>query len=78
MPGRLRVCSARSLGHPFGTVPRLLLTCLSTEAVRTKNQELVLESSLAEFMRALGLQPNGGRNGTVTRQTPRCGTGGPD
>ena len=59
--------TTRSLGYPFGTVPRLLLTWLSTEAVRTKSQELVLGSSLAEFMRALGLQPSGGRNGTITR-----------
>jgi hypothetical protein len=59
--------STRSLGYPFGTVPRLLLTWLSTEAVRTKSQELELRSSLAEFMRALGLQPSGGCNGTITR-----------
>jgi Plasmid encoded RepA protein len=59
--------STRSLGYPFGTVPRLLLTWLSTEAVRTKSQELVLGSSLADVMRALGLQPSGGRNGTITR-----------
>jgi hypothetical protein len=57
----------RSLGLPFGTVPRLLLTWMSTEAVRTRSQELLLGSSLAEFMRTLGLQPSGGKNGTITR-----------
>lgn len=57
----------RSLGLPFGTVPRLLLTWMSTEAVRTRSQELLLGASLAEFMRQLGLQPSGGKNGTITR-----------
>jgi Plasmid encoded RepA protein len=57
----------RSLGLPFGTVPRLLLTWMSTEAVRTRSAELILGASLAEFMRQLGLQPSGGKNGTITR-----------
>lgn len=57
----------RPIGYPYGTVPRLLLTWLSTEAVRTQNPELVLGTSLAEFMRNLDLVPTGGRNGTITR-----------
>ena len=35
---------------PFGSLPRLLLAWLSTEAVRTQSRELVLGRSLAEFM----------------------------
>lgn len=57
----------RSIGYPYGTIPRLLLTWLSTEAVRTQSQELVLGTSLAEFMRSLELTPTGGKNGTITR-----------
>lgn len=57
----------RSIGYPYGTVPRLLLTWLSTEAVRTQSPTLALGSSLAEFMRALELRPTGGRNGTIGR-----------
>jgi hypothetical protein len=56
-----------TIGYPYGTIPRLLLTWLSTEAVRTQSPELSLGSSLAEFMRSLELQPTGGRNGTITR-----------
>jgi hypothetical protein len=56
-----------SLGIPYGTIPRLLLTWVSTEAVRTRSPELRLGDSLAEFMRALGLRPTGGQNGTITR-----------
>lgn len=59
--------TARSIGYPFGTVPRLLLTWLSTEAVRTKSRDLVLGDSLSDFMRQLGMQPTGGKHGTIHR-----------
>jgi hypothetical protein len=59
--------TARSIGYPFGTIPRLLLSWLSTEALRTKSAQLTLGTSLTEFMRTLELQPSGGKNGTITR-----------
>uniref|UniRef100_UPI003F49A464 replication protein RepA n=1 Tax=Nocardia suismassiliense TaxID=2077092 RepID=UPI003F49A464 len=59
--------NARSLGYPYGTVPRLLLTWLSTEAVRTKSRELTLGASLTDFMRQLDMTPTGGKNGTILR-----------
>jgi len=55
------------IGLPYGTVPRLLLAWLTTEAVRTKERELVLGDSMSEFMRQLGLVPTGGRWGSITR-----------
>lgn len=54
-------------GYPYGAVPRLLLNWLSTEALRRNSRELVLGRSLTDFMRQLGLQPTGGKNGTITR-----------
>ncbi|MFI8977316.1 replication protein RepA [Nocardia asteroides] len=59
--------NARSLGYPYGTIPRLLLTWMSTEAVRTRSRELILGDSLAAFMRDLNMQSTGGRNGTISR-----------
>jgi hypothetical protein len=56
-----------TVGYPYGTVPRLLLTWLSTEAVRTQSPNLVLGESLSAFMRSLGLQPTGGKQGTIAR-----------
>ena len=44
----------------FGNLPRLLLAWVSTEAVRTKSRELILGSSLSEFMRKLGMQDDSG------------------
>ena len=54
-------------GLPYGSVPRLLLAWLSTEAVRTKSREIELGDSMSAFMREIGLVPTGGRWGSITR-----------
>lgn len=54
-------------GLPYGAIPRLLLSWLTTEAVRTRSRELVLGDSMSSFMRELGLLPTGGRWGSITR-----------
>lgn len=54
-------------GLPYGSVPRLLVAWLSTEAVKTKQREIVLGSSLAEFMDNIGLIRSGGAKGDITR-----------
>ena len=48
----------RSIGYPYGVLPRLLLFWIVTEAVRTKNRRLELGHSLSGFMRELGLVPS--------------------
>jgi len=55
------------VGLPYGSTPRLLLAWLTTEAVRTKEKELVLGDSMSAFMRELGLVATGGRWGSITR-----------
>ena len=53
---------------PFGNLPRLLLAWVCTEAVQTQNRELVLGTSLAMFMRKLGIgSDSGGGRGDRTR-----------
>ena len=52
---------------PFGTLPRLLLAWISTEAVKTQSRELVLGKSLSEFMRTLGVYNSSGRTQTRLR-----------
>ncbi|OFX20227.1 MAG: hypothetical protein A2V77_16615, partial [Anaeromyxobacter sp. RBG_16_69_14] len=62
-PGRTvatGTADSRRLGIPFGTYPRLIMTFLTTEAVRTRSPEIYLGRSFAEFMRRLGLQVAGG------------------
>lgn len=56
-------------GHPYGTIPRLLLYWMTTEAIRTKTPKLILGDSLASFMDELGLNTETGRGkrGDATR-----------
>ncbi|HLI87735.1 MAG TPA: replication protein RepA [Ktedonobacteraceae bacterium] len=48
----------KPIGYPYGTIPRLLLFWITTEASRTKNPRLELGNNLAAFMRQLGLDPS--------------------
>ena len=53
---------------PYGSLPRLLLAWVSTEAVRTQSRVLVLGKSLSAFMRVLGINTaSGGPRGEQTR-----------
>jgi Plasmid encoded RepA protein len=58
----------RNIGLPYGSLPRLLLAWANGEVVKTQSPELVLGSSLAEFMEKLGYESfTGGKNGSITR-----------
>jgi hypothetical protein len=58
----------KSIGYPYGTIPRLLLFWVTTEAIRTKNPRIELGNNLAEFMEELGLDPRrGGKRSDVRR-----------
>lgn len=63
----LSLLAPARVGLPYGTVPRLLLAWLTTEAVKTQSRELELGDSLSSFMRELDLVPTGGRWGSITR-----------
>ncbi len=63
----LSMISPSDIGLPYGTIPRLLLAWLTTEAVKTKSREIILGDSMSDFMRELGLVPTGGRWGSITR-----------
>lgn len=59
---------ARSIGLPYGSIPRLLMAWITTEAVRTRDRTLVLGNSLSGFMREVGIgEATGGRHGSITR-----------
>ena len=63
----LTMMSPRQVGLPYGSIPRLLVSWVTTEAVRTKSPVLELGPSLSAFMAELGLAPTGGRWGSITR-----------
>ena len=59
---------------PYGSLPRLLLAWVCTEAVRTQSRELVLGKSLSKFMRTLGINStSGGSRGDRTRLRNQMG-----
>ncbi len=64
---KLTLLADSDIGLPYGSIPRLLLAWISTEAVKTKKRHLILGASLSEFMRKIDLIPSGGRWGTITR-----------
>ena len=67
-PYRLVMIAGADNKLPYGTIPRLLLAWACTEAVRTQSRELVLGSSLSEFMRKLDIyNTSGGPTGGRTR-----------
>ncbi len=63
----LTMLAPRSIGLPYGSVPRLVLAWITTEAVRTREPTLRLGASLTQFMHQLELTATGGRWGSITR-----------
>jgi hypothetical protein len=63
----LTLLAPSKIGLPYGSVPRLLLAWLTTEAVKTQSRNLELGDSLSGFMRELDMVPTGGRWGSITR-----------
>lgn len=59
--------TGKPYGYPYGTVPRLLLFWMTTEALRNKTKDnpcrLILGHSLKEFMLEIGLNPDNGSRG---------------
>lgn len=67
----LRIVAGYEGGIPFGVYPRLLMSWVATEAVRTKSPVIELGDSLSQFLRdVLEVRSNGGgARGTATRVT---------
>ncbi len=63
----LTLLAPSKVGLPYGTIPRLLLAWLTTEAVKTRSRELELGDNLSGFMRDLDMIPTGGQWGSINR-----------
>ena len=53
--GAFRLSIVSPDGLPYGSIPRLLLSWMTTEAVRSRSPVLLLGSSLSSFMAELDL-----------------------
>ncbi|MCC6590234.1 MAG: plasmid encoded RepA protein [Bryobacterales bacterium] len=49
------------LGYPYGSIPRLILFWVTTEALRTGSKRLELGYSYSSFLREIGFSPETGR-----------------
>jgi hypothetical protein len=59
----------RLVGYPYGSIPRLILFWVTTEALRTRSRTLELGHSYNDFLRDIGFDPNtgGGKRGDAKR-----------
>ena len=67
----LSLLSPSNVGLPYGSVPRLLLAWLTSEAVKTKSRELELGDSMSAFMAELGMSRQGSNITSLKDQTRR-------
>lgn len=65
--GNLTLSLYSPAGLPFGSIPRLVISFIVTEAIRKKTREIYLGESLSDFLNKLGLACTGGKNGTIQR-----------
>ena len=63
----IQMVAPSKIGLPYGTYPRLLMAWATKEAVLKQSPVLELGDSLSGFMRDLGLNPTGGRWGSISR-----------
>ncbi len=63
----LTILAPSKVGLPYGSIPRLLLSWMTTEAVYTRSPVLELGPTLSAFMAELGLARQGGKRGDITR-----------
>lgn len=65
--GKLRAPDGRRIQQPvpFGPKARLIMAHLSTEALRNNSPVVETSDSLSGFMRDMGFDPRGGRNGNI-------------
>jgi|SRR5699024_6975087 len=54
-------------GVPYGTLPRLITSWITTEAYKKKSRKIQLGLSLSHFLKMLDLDVAGGKNGTINR-----------
>ena len=73
-PYKLAMIAGPDNKLPFGTLPRLLLAWVCTEAVRTQSRVLILGDSVSGFMRKLDIYSTSGEKYTRLRnQMDRLG-----
>lgn len=63
----LSMLAPSDVGLPFGSMPRLLISWITTEAVLKRDREIIFGNTLSGFMHQLGYDCTGGRWGSIAR-----------
>jgi hypothetical protein len=61
----LSLTAPEEVGLPYGRLPRLALSALTTAALRAKSPSIILDKSLYSWAVSLGLAPSYGPRGTI-------------
>ena len=64
---RLAMLADPRYGLPYGSLARLLLAWVTTQATVTRMPVVELEESMSGFMKELGITPTGGQTGSIKR-----------
>lgn len=69
LPGSLvPTTRAKCVGYPYGSIPRLLLAWISTQAVTERKRQIQMGRNLSNFMQQVGYSGvSGGQFGSITR-----------
>ena len=67
----LSLMAPAKIGLPYGSIPRLLLAWVTTEAVKSRSRELELGDTMSAFMSELGLSRQGSNIASLKNQTRR-------
>ena len=63
----LEMLAPSSVGLPYGSIPRIILAWITSEAVKKESKHIYLGENLAGFLRRLGFENTGGKRGDITR-----------
>jgi hypothetical protein len=53
-------------GLPYGSLPRLMLAFLTTQAVKKKSRHIAIDQNFSTFMGAFGIRATGGTTGSIS------------
>lgn len=63
----LSILAPSRVGLPYGVIPRLLVIWITTQAKIAGQREIKLGDSCRAFLKELGIQSTGGKNGSIGR-----------
>lgn len=69
----LTMLAPSSIGLPYGSIPRIIMAWITTEAIKTKSQEIYLGENLSRFLHRTGFNRTGGKRGDIARVKEQIG-----